>query len=589
MAAVRDEDVGPTQPRTDARLRRPRTDAWLRRPTSRGFALVAIASLALALAVVKQESGPNQAAHFALTRALADGTARIDPEETIDAAYVDGHYYAAKAPGLAMFTLPWFAALHPDGLDQGSLALSVYPDRLWEVNLFGVVLPAVALLLLIFVAVERVVPGYAGTTAVLLGAGTLLLPFATLFFGHVLSATLGFAAFVVLLVERGGPPRPWITGAAGLLAGLAVVAEFPLAIVVLVLGAFVWAGEPRALRLASYATGALVGLVPLLAYNTWAFGSPLRLSYTNALEAPAGEGPPLVGANDEGFYGVGFPDLRSGLSLLLSEKGLVVVTPLAIVALAGWPLLWRSGRRAETLVCAAIPVLFGAYNASYYLPFGGQGPGPRFLVPAIPFLALPLAFALRARPLLVAGIGVASVTVMVLATLTSPLTGVEYGIGTWLGELRRGELVRTVVGSLGVGNAWLAAVPFVGFLVLALAIALAHLPLRDRLGSDGTLLAGALLAWLLVVLVTPDLLPADAEHGTTVGALAAVVLVASLGIALFLARTRGFPALLAIAPALVLAAPQLASRPRLSLLVAVAAMAVAASVGWRLRPDRGPT
>ena len=29
-------------------------------------------------------------------------TAEIDPHETIDAAYVDGRFYAAKAPGLGL-------------------------------------------------------------------------------------------------------------------------------------------------------------------------------------------------------------------------------------------------------------------------------------------------------------------------------------------------------------------------------------------------------------------------------------------------------------------------------------------------------
>jgi hypothetical protein len=77
----------------------------------RAITLAALVALALAAGIVIQDSGPNQAAHFALVRALASGTAEIDPKETIDASYVDGRYYAAKAPGLALFTLPWYGAL----------------------------------------------------------------------------------------------------------------------------------------------------------------------------------------------------------------------------------------------------------------------------------------------------------------------------------------------------------------------------------------------------------------------------------------------------------------------------------------------
>jgi hypothetical protein len=180
----------------------------------------------------------------------------------------------------------------------------------WELNLFGAVLPAVVLLLLMALAVERVCPGYGAATAVLLGAGTMLLPFATLFYDQALSAALGFAAFVVLLRERDGPARTTLVAAAGMLTGLAVVAEFPLAL----------------------------------------FGSATRTPSSRRV----GAGAPEVGSNDDGFSGVGLPDPRAALSLLASETGLLIVAPIAIGALFGRPLLWRSGRRAETLVCAGV-------------------------------------------------------------------------------------------------------------------------------------------------------------------------------------------------------------------------------------------
>ena len=226
-------------------------------------------------------------------------------------------------------------------------------------------------------------PGYGGLTAVLLGTGTMLLPFATLLFGHMLSATLGFAAFVVLLLEHRRGPSAWRAGAAGLLAGYALVVEYPLGIVALVLAAYVASGQRVARRLAAYLGGCLVGVLPLALYNTWAFGSPTTMSYTNVLNAPSdGVGDPtLGGGNSTGFYGVSLPDLRAALSLLLSEKGLLVVTPLCVAALVGLPALWRAGRRAETLVCAGVPLLFLAYNASYYLPSAGRGQARGFSSP----------------------------------------------------------------------------------------------------------------------------------------------------------------------------------------------------------------
>ncbi len=556
-----------------------------RRLSPRATAVAAILFLTLAYALVVQASGPNQSAHYALVRALASGTAEIDSRETIDAAYVDGRFYAAKAPGLAMFTLPWYGALRAVGLQGRAAEAGAYVDRLWEVNLFGAVLPALALLLLVYLAAERVAPGLGGPTAVLLGAGTMLLPFATLFFDHSLSAALGFAAFVVLLHERDGPPRSLLVGAAGLLAGLAVVVEFPLGIVAVVLAGYVAARDARLRRLGTYAAGLVVGVLPLLAYNSWAFGSPFRLSYANALLAPVGgDGAPVVGANDDGLYGVGLPDPRAALSLLLSEKGLVLVAPLAIVAIFGLPLLWRAGRRAETVVCGAAPATFLAYNAAYYLPWGGQAPGPRFLVPALPFLALPLAMALRSRPLAVGGIGVVSVAVTALATLTDPLTGEEHGLAAWWDLLRASELVETVATRVGVDSAWAGVVPVLVGLVIACALGLSALPLRGRWRADGPLLAGAIGAWALVVAVSPNLLPANQSHGSLAGTVAVVVLVVLIAVALRLTARYGPVALVPAVPALLLAAPVFDERPRLALL-AVAAGAAVAMVVWAVRRE----
>ena len=133
----------------------------------RAAILAAVAAVGLACAVVVSDSGPNQAAHFALVRSLASGTAEIDLSETIDASYVDGRYYAAKAPGLAMFTLPWYGTLRAAGVQDAPLSTGAgYRNRVWELNLFGAVLPMLALLLLMVVAAERVVPGYGLPAAV---------------------------------------------------------------------------------------------------------------------------------------------------------------------------------------------------------------------------------------------------------------------------------------------------------------------------------------------------------------------------------------------------------------------------------------
>ncbi len=242
-------------------------------------------------------------------------------------------------------------------------------------------------------------------------------------------------------------------------------------------------------------------------------------------------------------------------------------------------MVWRAGRRAEALVCGGVPLLFLLYNAAYYLPYGGQSPGPRFLVPALPFLVVPLAFVLRARPVVVAGVGLVSVGVMALATIGGPLTGVEYGIGTWLDRIREGDLAATVATRLDVGDAGVAAVPFVALLAASLVAALARLPLRRRLRADGPLLAVLLGGWLVLALAGPDLVPADEGHGTLAGAVAAAALLGLLAVAFALTPRWGAIALLPLAPVVVLVAPAFDARPRVALLVVTVSVVVAA-VCW---------
>jgi hypothetical protein len=203
----------------------------------RGSAVVAIIALALAYASLSQGAGWNQNAHYALVRALTDGTAIVDPyrDQTADVSWFKGHYYAAKAPGLAFATLPLYFVLDTLGIKEAVAKTAPgSTDRTvgmhWVLGLVGSVLPATAIALLVRRLAEQLEPGVGLLAAVSAGLGTLLLPFATLFFAHVLAAALAFGAFAMLWTRRA-------PALAGLLAGLAVTVDYPLALAAVILGA----------------------------------------------------------------------------------------------------------------------------------------------------------------------------------------------------------------------------------------------------------------------------------------------------------------------------------------------------------------
>ena len=204
----------------------------------RRWTVVAFVAFAVAAAYPMQVNGWNQNAHYALVRALAQGTPTIDETRkeigdlgTGDVTLVDGHYYSNKAPGLAIATIPAFFVVEAVGMRTTGDPTRV----IWALHVWSIALAAVLLLLLVRRVADGYAPGYGTTTALTLGLGTLVLPFSTLFFAHVLGATLGFAAFAALWHERRGPPRTSLVALAGVLAGYAAATEYTVAIVGLVL------------------------------------------------------------------------------------------------------------------------------------------------------------------------------------------------------------------------------------------------------------------------------------------------------------------------------------------------------------------
>ena len=520
--------------------------APLKRTRRRG--LLALLALALSYAMVMQASGWAQTSHYGLVRALGDGTAEIDPWhwETKDKAWVDGHFYSVKPPGLALTALPLYKTLEAAGAPGASRSVAraarettalggrwwrryLVPanagydyDRaiavkrqvefstpmLWALTVATVVLPALMMLLIVRMLADRVAPGYGAIAGFTVGACTMVLPFSTLFFSHVPAAMLGLAAFAVLWREREGPPRLLNVAAAGALAGLAVTFEYPLALAGAILGVYAISRGAVIRRGLAYSGGVLAGLVPLLGYAWWAFGSPFHSTYENAVKEQGVTGHQVLGLNDEGFFGVSVPDLRAGVDLLLAPRGLIVLTPVVLMGVVGLVLMHRGARRAEAVTIAAVALGYLVYNAGYWLPFGGGSAGPRFLIPVLPFLAVPLALAWRRFPLPTIALAVPSALMMVAATLGHPMIG-DDNIGFWVEIARFENFQHTVVTALGGGNGWAAVVPFAGLIAGGALLAWSSMPHEPVAARQRWIAMGTLTGWTALAFLAPAALGHD--------------------------------------------------------------------------------
>ena len=503
---------------------------------------LAIAMLAVAWALVMHQMGWAQTAHYAQVRAFADGRADIDPWhwETMDKAWVDGHFYSVKAPGVPLLSLPAYLALdafgaeslaaeaaanarqaprpkwtpraeapYPNhGYSQGR-ALSVerriedYTPLVWALALLIAVVPAVLLLLMVRRVADRIVPGYGVAAAVTLGLCTVVMTFASEYFSHVISAALGFGAFMVLMREREGPERLARVALAGLLAGLAVTFEYPVGLVGVVLFAYALARPGRRLaRAVSYGAAATAGALPVFAFNQWAFGSPFTFAYGDAVSEQGLNGHAQLGLNDDGLFGITLPKPEAALELLLSGRGLLTLTPVILLGVAGAWLLRRSERRAEANVILAVAAVFFLYVAAYWLPLGGGTPGPRFLIPALPFLAIGIAEAYRRFPAPTLALAIPSALIMLVASITFPLIG-ENGTWLWFDMLTTENLEQTVLSAAGVAQPWVAIAPVL-LAALAAAVLAARATPVPALGPIRPALA-LLAGWALLSATGPTL------------------------------------------------------------------------------------
>jgi len=124
-------------------------------------------------------------------------------------------------------------------------------------------------------------------------------------------------------------------------------------------------------RLLAFLAPAVLFLAIASLYSYYAFGRPVTGGYQQE-----GWTTPLY----VGLYGL----------LLSPGKSLLLFVPLTIVAPLGLVAFYRGGRKGEAVLFTAIIGIHLLLHAGWWSWYGGWSWGPRFLVPTLPFLVLPL-------------------------------------------------------------------------------------------------------------------------------------------------------------------------------------------------------
>ena len=237
-----------------------------------------------------------------------------------------------------------------------------------------------------------------------------------------------------------------LLGLAGLAMGYAVTSEYPLFFVAVVLGLYLLSRRDAftplmiARRAGAYIAGGVVGIVPLLLYNHYAFRSWTHLAYSD------------VPRQHKGFFGISAPSLKVLATLLFDSRGLLTLSPVLMMGALGTVLLYRRGRRAEALDDRGhLPLLRGlqlrllpALRRRLHGPalsdddaaVPGDAAGAR--VQALPRSHDRARRRSRSRP-------------RCIATITHPLIGYETETVVWVRYLREALFQPTIASAYGLG------------------------------------------------------------------------------------------------------------------------------------------
>jgi hypothetical protein len=358
----------------------------------------------------------NATSRIGLAVSLADrGSPYIDDFAALthDKATLGDHFASDKAPGVSFLALPAVAVavrivrlLDPDtqwvrpadevspryATTSPSLRWVMWLATLTTSSLYTA-LAVVALFriaLLLNVTVQGALFG-----AIIYGFATPTWGWATTFFSHATcGAFLVFGLWVVILAST--PGRQWSKArtvafglGAGLLLGSAIVIEYPAVLAALLISAYaVWRSrrltpDRTVLAVGGAVIGALIAGIPLMVYNNALFGSPFSLSYSYS----------DFQEMHEGLWSIHWPKPLIAIKILFSgERGLLWLSPILALTPIAWCAMERAGERALMILCLAIFLSFLIVNSGVFDWKGGGSTGPRYIMPSLPFLALPFAW-----------------------------------------------------------------------------------------------------------------------------------------------------------------------------------------------------
>ncbi len=358
---------------------------------------------------------------------------------TIDKVKYENRTFTDKAPGSPFFAVPVYAGfkfvkgslpslyeVNTTYINQQNVSsyLEARPDAFFAVDvkfetillrfliIFTIsIIPAAATLLLIYrILIFNGISSEISTfTTLIIGFGTIFLYYSTVFMANTLAMFLGFLSFYILEVKDASSGRN--IALSGLLAGVAAIVEYYMLIIIFLLATYLltkeiddlgkWGSLIDQRNFKSpliYLSGGLAGFTPFFVYNYLTVGNPLTpvKIYGEWLPKFSAE----IANSNLGYVAPirGFLISPSTPEMIVRVlfgigRGFFIFSPILILAIPGLYYLYRENKKKAGLILS-IFTAFVLFNATYVTWYGGAVFGSRYLLAVIPFLSLPLGYAL---------------------------------------------------------------------------------------------------------------------------------------------------------------------------------------------------
>jgi hypothetical protein len=448
---------------------------------------------------------PNQNSRLNMVVAVVeDRTFKIDPyvSNTVDYAKVGEHYYSDKAPGTAFLGIPVYAVMKVfldlpvmNGVMESLSNNAAFQATLREggtgilaqkvrfaiaqiaLSFLFAAVPSALVGILIFRLSEKLTQQVWVRAAVVIIYGLLtpVFAYAGAFYGHQLSAALIFGVFYLAWKYADAFTIPKAV-MSGIFLAYSVVTEYPVALLAGVIFLYLIYRLYQSRDLIKIGWVIVAGMLVAagwMVYNNAIFGGPLKLGYEYSEL--------WTDQHGTGFMSLTLPHLDAVWGITFSPfRGLFFYSPLLLLAIPGFYLWWRASiHRLELWVAVLSVGIIFLFNASSIMWWGGFAIGPRYLLPMLPFMMLPMIFA---APVIIKS-GVLKVLFVVLAgwswiavwgitlagqafppdTIRNPL--IEYALPFW----QTGNIARnagTIIGLRGLSS----LLPLVGIVLLFLVL-----------------------------------------------------------------------------------------------------------------------